>query len=152
MSEITKQELDNFRESVENQEESIFSFQAIFALLVLNWQYFLLSLFIFICGALIYVRYTTPVYQMSAKILIKDDDSRYRRSNNMLANMQQFGIMSNSAGIENEVEVLQSRLLAREAVVDLKLYTDYYSYGRVVKTLAYHRRCKPGRDGQDTAG
>ena len=138
MSEITKQELDNYRESTENQEESIFSYQAIFALLILNWQYFLLSLFIFICGALIYVRYTTPKYQMSAKILIKEDDSRYRRStSSMLANMQQFGMMTNSAGIENEVEILQSRLLAREAVVDLKLYTEYYSYGRVIKTLAY---------------
>jgi uncharacterized protein involved in exopolysaccharide biosynthesis len=126
MAEIAKQDIDNFNESLESQEESVFSFQTIFAMLVLNWQYFLLSLFICICGALIYLRYTRPVYQMSAKILIKDDDSRYRRNNtNMLANMQQLGIMTNSAGIENEVEILQSRLLAREAVIDLKLYTEY---------------------------
>ena len=138
MAEITKQDIDNFNESLESQEESVFSFQTIFAMLVLNWQYFLLSLFICVCGALIYLRYTTPVYQMSAKILIKDDDSRYRRNNaNMLANMQQLGIMTNSAGIENEVEILQSRLLAREAVIDLKLYTEYYGFGRVKKSLVY---------------
>ena len=138
MAEIAKQDIDNFNESLESQAESVFSFQTIFAMLVLNWQYFLLSLFICVCGALIYLRYTRPVYQMSAKILIKDDDSRYRRNNtNMLANMQQLGIMTNSAGIENEVEILQSRLLAREAVIDLKLYTEYYSFGRVMKSLVY---------------
>ena len=121
MSEITKKEIENMQENVVPEEESAFSFRAIFSMLVLNWQYFLLSLFICVCGALIYLRYATPVYQMSAKMLIKDDDSRGRRSTNMLNNMQQFGIMTNSAGIENEVEILQSRILARDAVIDLKL-------------------------------
>ena len=92
-------------------EQSMFSFQNLFAMLVLNWQWFLLSMFICVCGALIYLRYATKNYQVSAKMLIKDDDSRRRSSaNQMLANMQDFGFMSNSAGIENEVEILQSRV------------------------------------------
>ena len=137
MSEITKKEIENMQENVVPEEESAFSFRAIFSMLVLNWQYFLLSLFICVCGALIYLRYATPVYQMSAKMLIKDDDSRGRRSTNMLNNMQQFGIMTNSAGIENEVEILQSRILARDAVIDLKLYVDYKSAGRLKKSIIY---------------
>ena len=138
MSEITKQDIENLHEQAEAQEESVFSFQAIFAMLVLNWQYFLLSLFICVCGALIYLRYATPVYQMSAKMLIKDDNSRYRsRAGSMLNNMQEFGIMTNSAGIENEVEILQSSILARDAVVDLKLYTEYKSQGKIKKAILY---------------
>ena len=129
---------EKIQENLAPEEESAFSFQAIFAMLVLNWQWFALSLFIFLCGALIYLRYAEPVYQMSAKMLIKDDDSRQRRSAaNMLNNMQQFGMMTNSAGIENEVEILESRLLARDAVVDLKLYVEYRKKGRVRKTLVY---------------
>ena len=120
------------------EEESLFSFQNIFAILVLNWQMFLLSFFICICAALLYLRYATPNYQVSAKMLIKNEDSRRRSSaNQMLANMQDFGFMSNSAGIENEVEILQSRILAREAVKDLKLYVQYYSFGRLSKHLMY---------------
>ena len=79
-------------------EQSMFSFQNLFAMLVLNWQWFALSLFICLCGALIYLRYATKTYQVSAKMLIKDDDTRRRSSaNQMLANMQDFGFMSNSA-------------------------------------------------------
>lgn len=119
-------------------EQSVFSFQNLFAMLVLNWQWFALSLFICLCGALIYLRYATKTYQVSAKMLIKDDDSRRRSSaNQMLANMQDFGFMSNSAGIENEMEILQSRILARDAVTDLKLYTQYASSGRMTNQLIY---------------
>ena len=120
-------------------EQSMFSFQNLFAMLVLNWQWFLLSMFICVCGALIYLRYATKNYQVSAKMLIKDDDSRRRSSaNQMLANMQDFGFMSNSAGIENEVEILKSRVLARDAVMDLKLYTQYYKAGHLSKVLIYN--------------
>ena len=126
------QELSDLQE-----EQSVFSFQNLFALFVLNWQWFLLSLFICLCGAFIYLRYATKTYQVSAKMLIKDEDNNRRRSNQMLANMQEIGIMSNSAGIENEMEILQSRLLARDAVWDLKLYTQYASVGRMTKQLVY---------------
>jgi capsular exopolysaccharide synthesis family protein len=119
------------------EEQSVFSFQNLFAMLVLNWQWFLLSLFICVCGAFIYLRYATKTYQVSAKMLIKDEDNRRRSANQMLANMQDFGFMSNSAGIENEVEILQSRVLARDAVIDLKLYTQYATFGRMTKQLVY---------------
>ncbi len=127
-------------EELENpqEEQSMFSFQNFFSILVLNWQWFLLSFFICLCGALIYLRYATPVYQVSAKMLIKDEDNRRRvSSNQMLANMQEFGFMSNSAGIENEMEILNSRILARDAVNDLKLYVQYYSFGRISKRVRY---------------
>ena len=135
MSEEKNYSLEELENSQE--EQSVFNFQNIFAMLVLNWQWFLLSLFICLCGALIYLRYATPSYQVSAKMLIKDDDNRRRSSNQMLANMQDFGFMSNSAGIENEMEILQSRILARDAVTDLKLYVQYYSFGRLSKQVVY---------------
>ena len=119
------------------EEESMFSFQNIFTMLVLNWQWFLLSLFICLCGALIYLRYTTPVYQVSAKMLIKEENRYGRRSTDMLSNMQNFGFISNSAGIDNEMEILQSSLLARDAVKDLKLYVEYRSVGRILKPIIY---------------
>lgn len=119
-------------------DQSVFSFQNLFAMLVLNWQWFFLSLFICLCGAFIYLRYATKTYQVSAKMLIKDEDNTPRRSNKMLANMQELGMMTNSAGIENEMEILQSRILARDAVLDLKLYTQYALAGRFTNHLVYN--------------
>ena len=100
--------VDNVDVVVQNEEENSFDIRTIFTMVILNWQWFVLSLLIFIFGALIYLRYTTPVYQVSVKMLIKDEDTR-RRSSSQLANMRDFGFMTNSTGIENEVEILQSK-------------------------------------------
>lgn len=128
---------ENLQEIQNPEEESAFSFRTIMSMFILNWQWFLLSMFICLCTALIYLRYASPVYQVSAKILIKDDNTRRRSNANMLANMQELGFVTNSNGIENEVEILQSRILARDAVIDLKLYTEYKSKGRIKKSLLY---------------
>jgi tyrosine-protein kinase Etk/Wzc len=125
-------------ESSVNEEESSFDFRTILSMLILNWQWFVISLFICICGALIYLRYKSPVYQVSAKMLIKEEDnSPSGRSGQMLSNMQDLGFISNSNGIDNEVEILQSHILAREAVKDLKLYTEYRMEGKVKDQLLY---------------
>ena len=137
MSDTLKQNNENLSEVLEQEEESSFNFRTVFSILVLHWQWFLLSLFICVCGALIYLRYSSPVYEVSVKMLIKEDNSRQRRSANMLANMQEFGILTNSEGIDNEVEILQSKILARDAVMDLKLYVEYRSVGRITKPLIY---------------
>ncbi len=129
--------VENIDPIVQNEEESSFDFRTIFTMVVLNWQWFVLSILIFFFGAMIYLRYTTPVYQVSVKMLIKDEDSRSRRSNQMLSNMKDLGFMTNSNGIENEIEILQSKILAEEAVKNLKIYTDYYSDGRVKKVFMY---------------
>ena len=123
--------------NAENDAQSWFTFQNIYAILILNWQWFLLTMFIFLCGALIYLRYTDPTYSVSARMLIKEDKNARRNTGNMLANMQDLGFMTNSVGLENEMEILQSNVLLRSAVKDLKLYTEYYSKGYVKKNLAY---------------
>ncbi len=118
--------------------QSGFNFQTIFAAIVLNWQWFLLSLIICVSAALIYLRYAEPVYQVSARMHIKDEQRTRRGSSDMLANMQDLGFLSNSAGIENEMEIIKSRVLFRDVVKDLKLYTEYRSVGRVIKPILYN--------------
>ena len=124
-------------ETANRKEESSFDIKTIFTLIVLNWQWFLLSLIICLAAAMIYLRYKSPVYQVSAKMLIKEETNNRRASNQMLANMQDFGFISNSAGIENEVEILKSRRLAYDAIKDLKLYVEYSSKGTVKERLVY---------------
>ena len=129
---------ENMDAVVQNEGESSFDFRAIYTALVLNWQWFALSIFICICGALIYLRYKQPIYQVSVKMMIKDDNGRSRTANRMLSNIMDNGNIANSYGIENEMEILHSKILAEEVVKNLKLHTDYYTDGRVMQQLMYH--------------
>ena len=124
-------------DSVQEQEEkSSFDFQAIYTTLILNWKWFVLSLIICIGAAFIYLRYTPPVYQAYTKMLIKDDEGNNRRGNG-LQNMTNLGIISNSNGIDNEMEILASHTLATNAVRDLKLYATYKKRGHITDRLLY---------------
>lgn len=131
--------VDNISSAAKSEEESSFDFKNILTMFLLNWQWFVLSTFICLCCAMIYLRYKSPTYQVSAKVLIKDDSNNKRSggSNQMLANMQDLGFMTNSNGIDNEVEILASHILAREAVKDLKLYVSYKEEGRIKNHLIY---------------
>ena len=134
---ISLDELEELLEDGSGNERNLLSWQNIYAMLVLNWQWFLLSLIIFVSGALIYLRYAEPVYSVSARMLIKNDTSRRRNFNQMLSNMQELGTITNSTGIDNEMEILHSRVLMRDVVKDLKLYVEYRSVGRIIKPILY---------------
>ena len=137
MSERTKIDLEELEGLLDSENQSGLDFAKVYTMVVLNWQWFLLSLILCLGLAYTYLRYAEPVYQVSARMLIKDDNSRLRRNSQMIAGMENLGFMSNSSGIDNEVEVLQSHSLARDAVRDLKLYTEYRTQGRVKKQLVY---------------
>ena len=131
--------LDELGELIEESEgeKSRLNFQTIYAALVLNWQWFLLSLIICFCMALIYLRYAEPVYQVSARMLIKDENKKRNTASQMLSGVEDLGFLTNSTGIDNEVEVLQSRMLLRDVVKDLKLYTEYRTKGRIGTKIVY---------------
>lgn len=128
------------QENIQEQEEkSAFDFQTIYTTVILNWKWFVLSLIICLGLAAIYLRYATPRYQATVKLLIKDDDNSGRRSNSIM-NTNTLGMISNSNGLDNEMEILSSRSLAEQAVRDLKLYITYSSEGRVSKKLLYRNQ------------
>ena len=137
MSDEKKISLEGHEDLLDEDSGGGLNFQTILAALVLNWQWFLLSLIIFVSGALIYLRYAEPVYSISARMLIKDDNSKKNNASQILSNMEDFGFLTNSTGIDNEIEIIQSRILLRDAVKDLKLYTEYRRVGRVRDAILY---------------
>lgn len=129
---IKNQELENVEEQGEN---SFFNIQNIMQAVILYWKWFALSLIICLGAAAIYLRYTPRVYQSFAKLLIKEEDNR--RGRNSLLNTANLGTMSNSTGIENEMEILSSMKLAEQTVKDLKLYVKYATEGRMRDMALY---------------
>lgn len=121
------------------EKESFFNFQTIFTAIILNWQWFVLSVLICLGTAHLYLRYKSPTYSATAKILVKPDtgNKNSRGAFASLQNMSDIGSITSSFGIDNEMEILTSTLIAEQAVRDLKLYVDYWMKGTVKGHMLY---------------
>lgn len=94
------------------------------------WPWFVSSILLAIVVARIYLHYTPLSYQTTASILVKDE----KNSNlSQSAIFQDLGVSNRMSGInlENEIEILRSRVLIESMVRKLKLNIRYYFDGRV---------------------
>ena len=88
------------------------------------WKWFVASIIICCALAFIYLRYQTPVYEISSSVLIKEDDKKGPSASGPLSSIQDLGMLSMSSNFDNEVEILHSRTLVKKVVKDLNLYID----------------------------
>ena len=103
-------------ENVQNQEEkSAIDFQLIYTTLILNWKWFILSIILCLGLGYLYLQHAKPVFQSAANL----------------------GFMTNSNGIDNEIEILSASDMARQAVIDMKTYVNYYHKGIFRSPLVY---------------
>ena len=121
-------------ERLEAEESSGFDYRLLWSIIVLNWYWLIASVLVCVAVAFVYLRYQAPVYQSSTKILIKDDSTKPQ---GMDMSLDQLGIVSNSNGFENEMEIISSTAVATRAVKKLKLYVSYYLEGRIRETELY---------------
>lgn len=128
--------IKNNQQSID--EEPSFNIIAIWKEVILNWEWFLLSIIICIGLAFIYLHYSTPKYQAYAKLLIKSENEADSRNSSVLQKFNNLGLVNNTIGIENEIEILKSTSIAEDAVRDLKLYISYYQVGLLKDCIIYH--------------
>ena len=116
-------EFDNINVENEQQEDG-FDFRVIFGYLRAYWWLFVLSVIVCFAGAFLYLRYATPIYNMSAKVLLQDSEKggTVLSPDDMLAD---FGMQSKVSNVENEMALMSSMTVVRRAVVDTNLYTTY---------------------------
>ena len=102
------------------------SFVHLIKMVAHHWQWFLLSVVICLCAALLYTHYVTPVYKFSGRLMIHQSDNYgHRGSTRMLRYVSNLGEVKRTEGVDNEIEILWSSTLMRDVVTSLKLYTDY---------------------------
>ena len=104
------------------EEDNFNLYEIIFKYLV-YWPWFVASVLICLIGTFIYLRYQTPVYNISSAVLIKEQDKK--SSNNPLAAIQDLGMMSFTNSFDNEIEILKSKTLVKKVVSDLGLYVNH---------------------------
>ncbi len=82
------------------------------------WPLFLIALIFSAAIGFLYLKYETPIYEVTASILIKDE-KRGMDDSKVLDALNLFGAKKI---VENEIEVLHSRSIMSEIVTDLQLY------------------------------
>lgn len=108
------------------EDEKPIDYKAILFEYLMYWPWFVASLILCLIGAWGYLRYQTPVYDVNATVLIKQDDkTKGNNSNNPLAAMQDLGMLSMAGNFDNEMEILRSRTLIKKVVNTLRLNIRY---------------------------
>ncbi|WP_405410856.1 GumC family protein [Maribacter sp. Asnod1-A12] len=130
-----------------------------------SWKFFIISLVIFLSLALLALQFMSTSYDVSSKLLLKNETSNINASGNNLMNNNPF---SNSERVNNEIEVLtsvhlmrsvldtlslQSRFTVTDAFSETEIYGSQLPFRMVVDTLyplAYETTLTIKLEGKDS--
>lgn len=108
------------------QPEEEVNIQELLFRYLIHWPWFVASVLFCVVCAFVYLKVATPVYNVSATVLIKDEDKGGGAT--MASELEKMGLggmMNTKSNVDNEVEVLKSKSLALEVVEQLNLYVSY---------------------------
>lgn len=116
---------------VQNRENSLLNL-VLFQFLP-YWPLFLLLSAVCGAGAWTYLQYATPVYEISATLMLKDKTKGVEDSK--VADF--LNIYSSKKVVENEIEVIHSRAIMKEVVNNLYLYAPVWEAASHKAIAAY---------------
>jgi len=131
--------IDERKDKLGEQSEEQVNIQELLFRYLIHWPWFVISIIICIACAWGYLRLTTPIYNISATVLIKDEKKGGGASmSSDLEKMGLEGFISSSSNVDNEIEVLRSKSLAREVVNNLGLFVTYMDEDEFPSKELYH--------------
>jgi len=132
--------MDNQRTSqfseVENHSNKI-NFSEIIKPYLRRWPWFIFCAMVALTIGYVAIKFMTPVYYIETTLLIKD--SKNSSSNNdlgVLSDLSGLGGMKTNS-ISNEIEVLKSKKLMRDVVINKNLQTNIIVKGKVSRVELY---------------
>ncbi|WP_327018502.1 GumC family protein [Croceibacter atlanticus] len=120
-SPIFKEEDNNLREEIDKY--------------LFQWKWFVLGVIITLTGAFLYLRYSTPIYQSTATILVKDEK---KGEASILEDLSSGTPGFSSVNVEDEIQILKSKNLMSGVVDDLNLTTQYLLEGNIKTVELYN--------------
>ena len=131
--------IDERKDKLGEQSEEQVNIQELLFRYLIHWPWFVVSIIICIACAWGDLRLTTPIYNISATVLIKDEKKGGGASmSSDLEKMGLEGFVSSSSNVDNEIEVLRSKSLAREVVNNLGLFVTYMDEDEFPSKELYH--------------
>ena len=117
------------------EKEEFISVMEIATLFIKHWKWILLGLIVALMVAFLYLRYTTPVYNVTANVVLKEEKNS--RSMQMPGSFEELAMMGAVSNVENETYILRSRNIIRSVINRLDLHTSYIVEGRVKSVDLY---------------
>ena len=131
--------IDERKDKLGEQSEEQVNIQELLFRYLIHWPWFVVSIIICIACAWGYLRLTTPIYNISATVLIKDEKKGGGASmSSDLEKMGLEGFVSSSSNVDNEIEVLRSKSLSIEVVNNLGLFVTYMDEDEFPSKELYH--------------
>lgn len=100
-----------------------------------RWKLFLFSVIAVIILFFLYIKKTSPVYEITSTVLIRDV-KKSPLDFGMMSELSSFGGRTNS-GINNEIELLKSKKLTKEVIQRLNIQNEVYSKKGLRSTELY---------------
>jgi len=95
------------------------------------WPVFALATIVCFGITFLKLRYTTPLYKASATIMLKDEET------GMESVIKALEGTESKKNVENEIEIIKSRGIMSQVVVDMGLYAEIFSPGRINNLYSY---------------
>lgn len=129
---------NSYDNNMSELDEEKVNYQELLFKYIIHWPWFVVSVLACLIGAWVYLHFQTPVYQVSASIMIKDDKKGGGGgSTSDLENLGIGGMITSTQSIDNEIEVLRSKTILKEVVNNLELYITYYDEDEFPKKELY---------------
>jgi len=109
--------------------------QDLLSLCLGKWYWFVVSLAITVCAAVIYLLTTPPVYTRSAAVLIKEDTKG--KGGSAAGVLGDIDIFKTSTNVNNEIQSLQSPSVMLDVVKRLHLEISYSKKALYGRTCPY---------------
>lgn len=122
--------------NIENQtEDNSINLKELLFKYLIHWKWFVLSIFVFLVGAKLYLRYSIPEYKSFTTLLIKREDSGPMSEFSALEELSMFS--GSKKDIDDEMEVLKSRALIEKTIKEGEFNISYILEGRIKSSDAY---------------
>ena len=128
---------NSYDNNMNELDEEKVDYQELFFKYVIHWPWFVASVLACLIGAWVYLHFQTPVYQVSASIMIKDDKKNGGGNAADLESLGLGGVITSAQSIDNEIEVLRSKTILKEVINNLELYITYYDEDEFPKKELY---------------
>jgi capsular exopolysaccharide synthesis family protein len=123
----------------EEEKEVKIDILALFFKYLSYWKWFVASLIVCMLAAFLYLKTTTPVYQINSVVLLKDDKKGGGLAE--MTNLKTMGLFNTKNNVDNELEVLKTANLTEQVVRELGLYVSYTENGMFRDKELYGKDC-----------
>jgi len=121
----------------QRQPEEFIKLRDLYHLCLSKWYWFVISLFLLIGIAVIYILITPSVYTRSASIVIKDESNGKSLSGDLSSTFSEMGLLQTMTNVNNELLSFQSPTILLDVVKRLHLDTDCMVEGHFQRKLLY---------------